>query len=352
MTKRHAFAICTVFGTALAMTDVHSLHAQTTVDGLIYAHYRYGLERDSSLVPVSHPNNFELERAYLNVRSKASGGIVTRVTIDVDGRRANVNQQSIRLKYAFVDWTPDGSAITWRLGMQGTPAIGFIEDVWGYRMQGTVPIDRNRYQSSSDIGFGAEGAWRKNAVTAHAGIFNGEGYSTAPGDHRKDASALVSIRLLPTDDTGRTGGLRLSGYASAGSMTNGGARDRYLALLTYRTSTTSVGAEFWSTRDSTLADPDTKGRIFSVFATYRPAGAKLGFIARADRWDPDTERSPTAFTPAASRQTRVIGGVSYQLAPSVRLLLDADLVSAEGDAVPNTFKTANRTIYLHSEIKF
>jgi hypothetical protein len=336
---------------ALLVTSITTLGAQTTVDGLIYTSFRYGLVKDEALTPDARPNNFEIDRAYLSARNR-SGAIATRVTIDIDNRRAAVNQQTFRLKYAYVDWTPEGSSVTWRLGMQNTPVIGYIEDVWGYRMQGTVPLDRYRYQSSSDIGLGAEGAWRSQAVTAHVGVFNGEGYSAQPGDHRKDVAGRVSVRLLETDNTSRTGGLRLTGFVSLGAMNTGGARDRYLALVTYQTKALTLGAEYAHTVDSTTADRTTEGRILSAFATHRREGAKLGLMARVDQWDPNTAATSATFDPLVSRQTRFIGGVSYLLAPNVRLLLDADLVSAQGSSVPNNFQAANRSVFLHTEIKF
>ena len=40
-------------------------------------HHRYGLEKDSSYIPAANQNNFDIERAYLNVRSKMDGGITT-----------------------------------------------------------------------------------------------------------------------------------------------------------------------------------------------------------------------------------------------------------------------------------
>lgn len=326
--------------------------AQVSIDGVIYANYRHGLERDSSFTPPARPGNFELERAYLNVRSKSEGGISTRVTVDVDGRRATGGQQTIRLKYAFVDWTPEGSPVTWRFGMQNTPIVGYLEDIWGYRMQGTVPIDRARYISSSDIGIGAEGSWMENGLTAHAGVFNGEGYSNAPGDNRKDAALRVSMRLLPTNDTGPTGGLRVTGFASVGRATGGAVRDRFLALLTYKTKTLTLGAEYWLTTDSTAADAETPGRITSLFATHRLEGSRVGLLARVDRWDPNADVAPAAFDAAASRQTRMVAGVSYQLAPNARVMLDADIVSAQGSAIPNAFQAANRSVFVHTEIKF
>ena len=84
------------------------------------------------------------------------------------------------------------------------------------REQGTVPLDRYRYSSSSDIGFAAEGSWKSNAITAYSGIYNGEGYSNAPGDNRKDFATRVSVRVLKTDNDSRLGGLRVTGFASVG----------------------------------------------------------------------------------------------------------------------------------------
>lgn len=337
---------------AVGVAAPRPVAAQVTFDGLVYAHFRYGLERDTSSVPDAHQNNFELERAYLNLRSRSAGGIATRVTLAVDGRRAAAIQQSIRLKYAFVDWTPEGSPVTWRFGMQHTPIIGYLGELWGYRLQGTVPISRNGYQSSSDIGLGAEGAWESNAITAHGGVFNGEGYSAAPGDHHKDAALRISVRLFGTDDSSGTGGLRLTGYASVGRATGGATRDRYLALLTYKTKALTVGAEHWVTRDSTDTDPETEGCLTSVFATHRFVDSPVGIMARVDRWDPNTEVTPTMFDEATSRESRVVAGVSYEFTPNARVLLDADVVSTQGDGVPNAFQAANRSVYIHTEVRF
>jgi hypothetical protein len=235
--------------------------------------------------------------------------------------------------------------------MQNTPVVGYIEDVWGYRMQGTIPLDRYRYTSSSDIGFAAEGAWNSNAITAHSGVYNGEGYSGQPGDQRKDFATRVSVRLKKTDNESRLGGLRLTGYASIGRSNGGGVRNRFLGLLTYQTRTLTLGAEASSNLDSTAVSAKTHGRILSAFAAHRRAESKFGLMGRVDLWDPNTATSPAVFDPAASTQTRVIAGVMYQLAPNARILLDLDMVSTERTA-PNAFQAANRSIFLHTEFRF
>lgn len=336
----------------LLVAGAATARAQTTIDGVIYASARYGLVSDSTYTPAAHPNNFDVDRAYLNVRSRSDGGISTRVTVDVDGRRAASNQQSFRLKYAYVAWTPEGSALTWKLGAQGTPFVGYEEDLWGYRMQGPVALDRQRYLSSSDFGVAVEGAWHKQAVNMDVGIFDGETYSGAPGDNRKDLEARVSVRLLPSDNVSKTGGLRLTGFALVGHANGGAARSRTVALLSWQTQALMVGAEVASSLDSTAVAARTHGRDLSLFATYQRPATPLGFMARVDRWDPDTERDPTGADLATSEQTRVIAGVSYQVAKNLRLLVDADLASVEHGPASNTFEAANHNLFLHAEIKF
>lgn len=326
--------------------------AQTTVDGVIYASYRYGLTKDTTFSPDAAQNNFEIDRAYLNVRSKMEGGVTTRLTLDVDGRKANVNQLSFRLKYAYMAWTPEGSALTYRFGMQPTPLTGWEDDLWRYRMQGPNPLDRAKYLSSSDIGAAVEGMWRAQAVNMEAGIYNGETYSGAPGDGHKDLAARVSVRLIETDDASKTGGLRLTGFVSLGKATGGADRTRTVGMISYATAALTLGAQVALMQDSTLASSETKGRMMSLFGNYTIPGRPVGFVGRIDRWDPDTDRNPAVGTPAASEQTRIIAGLTYRLAKNVKLLLDADVVSLQNGPGTNAFQAANRSIYLHAEIKY
>lgn len=326
--------------------------AQTTFDGLVYAHYRYGLTNDSSLTPPSAPNNFDVNRVHLTWRSQADNGVSTRLTLDMDGRSAQSNQLSMRVKFAQVSWKPSGSSLTWKFGQQPVPIVGFIEDMYGYRMQGPVAIDRYRYQAAGDFGFAVEGAYRDQGVSFDAGIFNGENFFGAPGDHRKDVAARVSVRLKPTDDSSKTGGLRLTGYASVGAPTDGGSRNRVLLLLSYATKKYTLAGELAATMDSTAGDPRTPGAFLSLWGTYQKPGSPWGIMARVDQLDPNTDLSPSVASLASSEQTRLITGVSYTLSKALRVLVDIDWASLEGSGVPNAFEAANRTLFFHTEIKF
>ena len=285
---------------------------QATVTGVIYTQYQY------TDVPVANKSSFDVTRAYVNVLGRFANGITTRVTTDVYRFGAD-NSLQMRLKYAFAAWTPTGSSLTYKLGMLHTPYVDFEETLWDYRMQGSIAVDRNGYMTSSDIGFGVDGHWNGERVNAQFALVNGEGYAGGPGDFRKDVEARVSFRLQPTDDNSRVGGLRLTGYAGIGKATGGADRNRYLGLLSYRTTEYTVAAEYASVKDAAVT-----GSIISAFGVYHfDAPSKVALIARVDIVDPDNNV-------ANDGNTRIIGGASYQLSPNVRMLADIDRVKPQG----------------------
>lgn len=291
-----------------------------TVGGVGYAQFSYHPTDTANF-----NNNFEVTRAYINVIGRFGHGITTRVTPDV--YRVADGSLGYRLKYAFVTWTPDSGAITFKLGMLNTPYVEWEEQLWDYRMQGTVAMDRNGYLSSSDLGFLVDGSWGNEAVTMSAGVINGENYNRALGDKGKDLTARVSVRLLQSDDPGRQGGFRLTGYGHTGKPTGGGVRQRLLGVLSYRSKLLTLAGVGAVTKDSVLTTPVTaerKGRVLSGFGVLRvPPSYKLQFIGRVDSIDPDTDGDD-------DRQTRFIVGIGYQLTPNLRLLADLDKVNYQG----------------------
>ncbi|HTI04614.1 MAG TPA: hypothetical protein VL549_04820, partial [Gemmatimonadales bacterium] len=217
------------WGIAAAVLAIASpLRAQTAVTGVVYSQFVYQLADTAN-----HTNGFDVTRAYVNVVSKFTGGIATRVTADIY-RQAGDNSLRYRLKYAYVAYTPGTSPLTFKLGATQTPWLDWEEALWDYRMQGTVALDRNGYLSSSDIGFGIDGKWSGDHVNGAVIFMNGENYNGGTGDQRKDVAARVSVRLAPTNDSSRVGGLRLTGYGHYGKPTGGGVRDRAVGMLSYR----------------------------------------------------------------------------------------------------------------------
>ena len=293
---------------------------QVSVTGVVYTQYQY------SDAPIAAKSTFDMTRAYVNVLGRFSNGITTRVTTDILPNPGG--NQTIRLKYAFAAWTPTGSSLTYKLGMIHTPFVDWEETLWDYRMQGTIAVDRNGAMTAADIGVGVDGHWKGEQVNAQFAIVNGEGYAGGTGDFHKDAEARVSVRLQPTNDNSRVGGLRATGYVGIGKVTGTGAdRNRYLGMLSYRTNQYTVAGEFVSVKNAAVT-----GSIISAFGVYHLAPpSKIALIGRVDIVDPNNNV-------ANDGNTRIIAGASYQLSPNVRLLADLDRQSFQvGGAATNQF---------------
>ena len=303
---------------------------QVTVGGVVYTQYLYQL-KDS--LGAGNQNQFSVQRAYVNVLGRFSGGIGTRVTLDIAPTGAAANQ-TVRLKYAFATWTPDQSALTYKLGLIQTPYVDWVEALWDYRMQGPIAVDRNGYLSSADFGFGVDGRWNNEKINAQVALINGEGYAGGTGDNHKDITGRVSVRLMETNDASRVGGLRLTGYAGIGKATGaaGADRHRFIGTLSYKSQQFTLAGEYTATKDAAVS-----GSLISAFGVYRFTGGKTAAIARIDLLDPDTDTGN-------NQQTRFIGGMSYQLSPNVRLLADVDLLSFEAATTPLQDATRQRAL--------
>lgn len=303
-----------------------------TANGVVYSQFQYQLA-DSA----NHASAFDVKRAYLDFKGKFDGGIQTRVTADL--YRDSNGSLNYRLKYAYFAWTPENSPVTLKFGQIHTVWLDWEEGLWDYRMQGTMPLERAGYSASSDLGAGVDGAWGQQKLNMQFAIVNGEGYHGAEGDQHKDVEMRASFRLLGSDDGGSRGGLRVTGMGHLGATTGGGTRNRWIGMLSYKSKLYTLAAQGARvTNSASSTDPDVKATFESVYGVARVPDSKVAFLARVDLWDPNTAT-------ANDKQTRFIGGVSYQLSPQVRLLLDLDHVSYEGGP-PSPAAAAQRSTLL------
>jgi hypothetical protein len=323
---------------------------QVTVGGVVYTQFVYQLKDTAN-----HLNNFDITRAYVNVLGKFSGGVSTRVTADIY-RNAD-GSLGYRLKYAFAGYTPAGSALTFKIGQIHTPWLDWEEALWDYRMQGQMALERNGiayaangtptagYTSSSDFGAGVDGKWGPDQVNMQVAVVNGENYNKAPGDRGKDLMARLSARVIDTDDSSRVGGLRVTLYGQYGKSTGGGTRNRLLAMVSYRSKQVTLAAEAAATQDWIVASADTNGHVYSAFGVYKFADRKAAVIARVDIAHPQAGST-------TDKQTRLIGGVSYQLSSNWRLLADWDHVSYQTDPANLAFNPTRSQALFQTQFTF
>ena len=318
---------------------------QVTVTGLAYLQAQYLMKNPSGV------NRFDVTRAYVNVLGRFSGGVSTRITADIftntDSSRA------YRIKYAYVAYTPTGSAFTFKGGEIHTPLLDWEEALWDYRVQGTMAMERGiitgaggtaGYVSSSDFGIGVDGKWGPDKVNAQLTLVNGENYNKGTGDQGKDGLLRVSARVMDTNDSSRVGGLRITGYAQIGRPNTGGKRQRFLGMASYRSRQITLAGEFAAVRDSATGGAMVKGRIISGYGVYHLTNSKLAVLGRVDAVDPNTNA-------ANDRQTRIIAGLSYQHSPNLRLVADWDHVSFQGTPTAGQ-KSSSSQALLQAQFNF
>lgn len=331
-----ALALC-----ALAVQAARAQQAQPSisVSGVVYAQYAYQPSDTAN-----QANAFDITRALMSVNGKFAGGLTTRVSGDI--YRGADSSTVFRLKFAYLAWTPDGSHLTYRFGLTQTLWIDYADQLWDYRMQGPTVLDRNGILFPADFGAAVDGSFRRDGLTLQAGIYDGEGYAKGTGDRHKDVSARASLRLLDSDDSSRVGGLRLTGFALLGTPSGGGARNRYTGQVSWRAKRLTLGGEFTIASDSVrIARITSHGSsAISAFGVFRLPESKAALVFRTDIYDPNTGKG-------GDRQTRFIGGVSYQVTPNWRTMFDFDHVSYEG--TPSAAQQARRsTLYFHNQLAF
>jgi hypothetical protein len=95
-------------------------------------------------------------------------------------------------------------------------------------------------------------------------------------------------------------------------------------MLSYRSKEYTLAAEAAATRDST-AGVLRDGHVYSAFGVYHVPRSGVSVIARVDAVTP---------TVGGNRQTRYIAGISYQINPQLRALLDWDHLNYQTQPTP------------------
>ena len=280
-------------------------------------------DADGNLV---HFNQFNVQRAYLNVRGNLSHIVAFRITPDISRESGSgsslAGSLEYRIKYAFAqfnldDWTTRGSWV--RLGIQQTPWLDFAENIYRYRFQGTMFPEREGFLVSSDAGASFHYNFPSNYGDVHVGVYNGENYNRVEVNDQKALQVRAAVRPFAAAEP-LFRGLRAHVFYDADRYLANADRKRFVASATLEHQYLNAGFEYLDTRDRTLAlNPTVTGRGFSVWGTPRFHGWEA--LLRYDRLKPNTDID-------AMMRQRTIAGVSYwfplQGSVTAAILLDYD----------------------------
>jgi hypothetical protein len=273
-------------------------------------------------------NAFNISRAYINLTGNVSHIVTFRVTGDVSretGSGSSLNGSlTYRLKYAFAqfnldDWMWKGSWV--RLGVQHTPYVDYIEQIYRYRFQGTIFAERDGFLTSSDAALAFRTAFPGNYGDLHVGIYNGDGYSKAEANDQKALQVRASFRPLPMSPILR--GLRVTGFYDGDNYVKNGERKRAIFDVTFEHKYLNAGFDYLDAKDQTSATKTSvHGQGWSAWATPRTT-IGVEALLRYDDLKPNTT--------VDGRRKRTIAGVAYwfphQGSATAALLLDYEQVT-------------------------
>ncbi|HEX8171287.1 MAG TPA: hypothetical protein VF824_12170 [Thermoanaerobaculia bacterium] len=308
-----------------ALLFAAAVHAQTTppatavpddkpsykVGAVLFGDYTY--QQSPRIVDIDgnavHPSSFNVTRAYINLTGQLNHRIAFRITPDIvreTGSGSSISgSQTFRLKFAYAqlnldDWTTKGSWI--RGGLHQTPFIDYTEQIYRYRFQGPIFVDREGFVSASDNGLSAHWNAPGDYGDVHAGIYNGETFTRAEPNNEKGFEIRGSVRPFPRG-TALTKGLRFTAFAILDQYVESAARQRLVGQVTYEHPRLNAGVDVLRATDQASERlPEVDARGFSVWATPK-LPHHLELLLRHDELRPNTSTS--------QKRRRNIAGLAY-----------------------------------------
>lgn len=298
-------------------------------------------------------NAFQIGRSYVNVTGNISHSIAFRITPDIvreTGVGSSLNgSYTFRLKYAYAQWNLDDHLTrgSWaRFGMQQTPWVDFIENVYRYRFQGTIFEDREGFLSSSDVGASFHYSLPQNYGDIHTGFYNGESYNKPEANDQKGWMTRGTLRPFPHAGALPLRGLRVTGFFDHDAYLKDAERRRAIVAVTFEHTYLNAAFDYLTTSDKTTAAATTvKAEGWSAWVTPRSTTGWEGLL-RFDSLTPNK-------TIANQKKNRTIGGIAYwfphQGAVATALLFDVDNTKFENFSPA---RSTQRNIAVHALVNF
>ncbi|WP_224371311.1 hypothetical protein [Hyalangium versicolor] len=326
-----------------------------------YLRYSYELGEEAK-----NSDQFNIDRLYLQAEFFATDKVRFQITFDAGDTRNGTGNQVFfaETKNAYIEVKDVlGPGLYLRAGVIPLAWIPYEEDLWGYRVQGALPVDRWGYITSADLGLSVGGALPSKYGSFQVNVNNGEGYKAIEVNKRKEVQARLSLNPLASMG-GPAAGLFVTGYGSFGEYDDAGlasrVKSRVIGEAGLQSTPLTLAVAYMSARDS---NAKVKGRFsvgpedivtghglyaFGVLNVGALAHAVDGvdLFARYDHLDPDREMDHTNVD-------LLIAGAGYRWNKNIKSLVDYETVTYGADfGGVDAGKPAEKRVKLQTEFKF
>lgn len=134
---------------------------------------------------------FEVSRAYFGYEYKMSEHFSGKMNLDVGDPGVGKLPMTAYLKNAYVNYKNGNFSA--KMGLIGTNSFGILEKLWGNRYVEKSFQDKNKFNSSADLGIGL--AYKlSDWVSADLMFVNGEGYKKLQADNSFKTGVGVTVK--------------------------------------------------------------------------------------------------------------------------------------------------------------
>ncbi len=270
----------------------------------------------------SHPNKFDIGRAYLTLKGPLGDRVSYRVTTDIKqgGGTDSYKGWFVRLKYGFLQYdlmkpNADGASAFARLGMLHTMLIDHEENFWPRYLTNTA-VEKYGFFSSADLGVATQFTLPNKLGEIYADVVNGTGYDNPENNKYKDFQARVTITPLAKSNSilktfaispwfsyGGNASVFLTNPTSP--ITDRLDKNRYGIFVGNKDRRLTFGADYAERKDGTDSNTsdvtldnivNTTGQLFDGFVLVRPlefsqpdTKQSFGVVGRYDHWKPNKD---------------------------------------------------------------
>ncbi len=326
------------------------------IGGLFYLSYQSGKAYNGMPDQTSSYNQFVLSRGYLDVQKTITPYFMGRYTTDIT--RDGYGDWKTRIKYLYGKFSWKGAAFltsaSAEFGQVHNPWLDFEESINGFRMQGTMFLERNGVFNSADMGVvvgsnlggKVSESYQKN-VNSHytgrygtwqAGIYNGGGYHAPERNTNKVIGGRLTIRPLPDVIPGlQVSGLGMTGKGNVAPTDSTTSPDWNLfdGMVSFEMPNFTGTAQYYTGKGNQSGSAMYNGKArmqegYSIFgAIHFWEQNRMSVLGRYDYFDNNTDISTNDV------QKRFIAGVAYNMYKGNTWLIDYQRLNHSLSGIPD-----------------
>jgi uncharacterized protein YdhG (YjbR/CyaY superfamily) len=317
------------------------------VGGVVFFRWQKPMQNAGSMV-----NNFDVDRAYIDLKKKLDKSASARVTLDV-ARITGAARQNLfdYLKYAYFEAPVELPAVlkpfpwelTAKIGLQHTVWIDWADKQLDLRFVAKSLLDNEGVMSSADFGLGALGKIMLSflpEIEYHATLLNGSGYATSEGNGKKSLALRLNSKVFDGEDAGKVivgAFLNIDSLnLSSPSLSGNGVEKQAGLAVSYQHEKGRAFLEYLAgTKSSKKVSGISLGGVLGLGSLWDLL-SDYSLFARFDNYDPDTSA-------ANDLRTKSFYGLVYDWGKDIKLAFDVQNAQTGSGSVASIF-------YLHTMV--